>query len=64
MQVHFLGALPLDPAVRQGGDTGRPAATRDAGDPGGDAFRELARRLEERIRETGPPTGPSIEISE
>jgi ATP-binding protein involved in chromosome partitioning len=64
MKVHFLGALPLDPAVRQGGDTGRPAATRDAGDPGGDAFRELARRLEERVREIGPPTGPSIEISE
>ena len=64
MKVHFLGALPLDPAVRKGGDTGRPAATREVGDPGGDAFRALAQRLEERIRETGPPTGPSIEISE
>src|SRR5258705_8935355 len=47
MKVHFLGALPLDPAVRQGGDTGRPAATREIGDAGGDAFRALAQRLEE-----------------
>ncbi len=64
MNVHFLGALPLDPAVRTGGDSGHPAASRPAGDPGGDGFRTLAHNLEARVLETGPPTGPKIEISE
>src|SRR6202171_3598880 len=29
MQVNFLGAVPLDPKVRAGGDTGQPVALRD-----------------------------------
>jgi ATP-binding protein involved in chromosome partitioning len=62
MNVNFLGALPLNPEVRAGGDSGRPAA-RD-GEPSGEPFRELARRMVERIRETGPPVGPSIEITD
>ena len=63
MKVNFLGALPLDPAVRAGGDTGKPVALRD-GDAHGNVFRELAQRTIERIREIGPPVGPKIEISE
>lgn len=64
MKVNFLGALPLDPAVRAGGDTGKPVALRDGKDPHGTVFLELAQRTIERIREVGPPTGPKIEISE
>src|SRR3974390_3896523 len=30
MKVHFLGALPLDPQIRIGGDTGAPVTLRDA----------------------------------
>ena len=63
MKVNFLGALPLDPSVRAGGDTGKPVALRD-GDSHGSVFRELAQRTIERIREIGPPVGPKIEISE
>src|ERR1700737_213690 len=33
MKVNFLGALPLDPAVRAGGDTGKPVALRDGDTP-------------------------------
>ena len=64
MKVNFLGALPLDPAVRAGGDTGKPVALRNGNDPHGEVFLELAQRTIERIREVGPPTGPKIEISE
>src|SRR6266404_6060826 len=63
MKVNFLGALPLDPAVRAGGDTGKPVALRNGNDPHGTVFLELAQRTIERIREVGPPTGPKIEIS-
>ena len=64
MNVNFLGALPLDPAVRAGGDTGKPVALRNGNDPHGTVFLDLAQRTIERIREVGPPTGPKIEISE
>ncbi len=62
MHVNFLGALPLDPAVRKGGDSGSPVALRNGTE--GAAFRELAQRMVDRMREVGPPSGPKIEISE
>jgi ATP-binding protein involved in chromosome partitioning len=64
MNVNFLGALPLDPAVRAGGDSGNPVAMSNGDGPHGKVFRELAQRTIERIREVGPPSGPKIEISE
>jgi len=64
MKVNFLGKLPLDPAVRAGGDSGKPVALRDTKDPQGSIFRELAQKTIDRIREVGPPAGPKIEISE
>ena len=64
MQVNFLGALPLDPAVRAGGDSGKPVAMRNGDDAHGEVFRQLAVRTIARIREVGPPSGPKIEISE
>jgi ATP-binding protein involved in chromosome partitioning len=64
MQVNFLGALPLDPAVRAGGDSGHPVAGRGGDDPHAQVFRGLAERTIQRIREVGPPSGPKIEISE
>jgi len=64
MQVNFLGALPLDPAVRAGGDSGHPVAGRGGDDSHAQVFRGLAERTIQRIREVGPPSGPKIEISE
>ena len=64
MNVNFLGALPLDPEVRAGGDSGRPVAGRNGDDPHGRVFSELAQRMIDRIVEIGPPTGPKIEITE
>src|SRR6516225_1621962 len=45
MGVNFLGALPLDPAVRVGGDTGRPVALDSGNHAKGAGFRELAQRM-------------------
>ncbi|HZT36818.1 MAG TPA: Mrp/NBP35 family ATP-binding protein [Bryobacteraceae bacterium] len=65
MNVNFLGAAPLDPEVRIGGDSGKPVATRDLDDPHAAVFAELAHRLideAERARETHK--GPAITIEE
>jgi ATP-binding protein involved in chromosome partitioning len=41
--VELLGRIPIEPAVADGGDRGRPVATIDS--PAGQAFRDLAARL-------------------
>jgi ATP-binding protein involved in chromosome partitioning len=60
MQVHFLAELPLNPAVRIGGDTGSPIVLQGAGEP----FLELARNAVARTLEVGVEAGPKIEISD
>ena len=60
MGVHFLGELPLDPAVRIGGDSGRPIALSTEGA----AFHALARGVLARLAEMGAPKGPKIEITD
>ena len=58
MKIHFLGELPLDPAVRAGGDSGSPVALKDS------AFTALAKRTLERIEEVGLPHGPTVTITD
>ncbi|MFB6117771.1 Mrp/NBP35 family ATP-binding protein [Halosegnis sp.] len=41
-ELPFLGSIPLDPDVREGGDTGRPVVL-DPDSSTGEAFREFAR---------------------
>jgi ATP-binding protein involved in chromosome partitioning len=41
-ELPFLGELPLDPDVREGGDTGQPVVLDDDSDTG-EAFREFVR---------------------
>jgi ATP-binding protein involved in chromosome partitioning len=60
MQVNFLAELPLNPAVRIGGDTGSPIALQPDGEP----FLELARKTALRAAEVAADTGPKIEISD
>ena len=43
--VPFLGEIPLDPAVRKGGDTGAPIVVADPESPQGGAFCDLAERI-------------------
>jgi ATP-binding protein involved in chromosome partitioning len=60
MNVPFLGELPLDPAVRVGGDTGQPITLGDAGAP----FVAIAREVQRRAAEESRKKGPSIQIEE
>ena len=63
MKVAFLGELALQPEVRIGGDTGRPVATRQAGDPLAEPFIELARRIQKRCSEE-QSSGPNITVED
>lgn len=49
--VPFLGALPLEPAVRAGGDRGQPVALAGAEDEKARPYYETARRLQAALRE-------------
>lgn len=45
MHVPFLGEVPLDPRVREAGDTGQPTTIALPDSPAGSAFREIAERV-------------------
>ena len=60
MHVPFLGELPLDPAVRIGGDSGRPITLGEGGAP----FVAIAHAVEQRAAEESAKKGPSIQIEE
>ncbi|MBU6428091.1 MAG: P-loop NTPase [Cyanobacteria bacterium REEB65] len=47
--VPFLGSLPLDPAIRSGGDRGLPVVLEATGSPAAAKFREIAGALAGRI---------------
>ncbi len=61
MRVHFLSELPLDPAIRIGGDTGDPVSLKKAE---GEPFKQLAHAVVERAEEVSREQGPKIEITE
>jgi ATP-binding protein involved in chromosome partitioning len=64
MDIFFLGALPLDPQVRIGGDTGHPVAAFGPEDPRGKDFYELATLIRMRAREAGNAEGPTMTIAD
>jgi ATP-binding protein involved in chromosome partitioning len=64
MSIHFLGALPLDPHVRIGGDTGHPVATAGPEDQYGGAYYTLAEAVMERAREASSIAGPTMTVSD
>ncbi|HYP15231.1 MAG TPA: Mrp/NBP35 family ATP-binding protein [Bryobacteraceae bacterium] len=64
MAVPFLGELPLDPAVRIGGDRGRPVALLGSQDPQAAAFFDIAKLVSEGARKAGGVKGPKISIEE
>jgi ATP-binding protein involved in chromosome partitioning len=49
-EVPLLGEIPLDPRLREGGDTGRPLVVSEPDAPASVAFTEVARRLTSRGR--------------
>lgn len=58
--VPLLGHIPLEVALREGGDAGQPIVLSPAGSPAGQALRELAETLSRRPRGlAGRPLGVS-----
>jgi ATP-binding protein involved in chromosome partitioning len=43
--VPFLGRIPIDPAIRDGGDTGHPIVVAAPSSPQAAAFREIAQKI-------------------
>jgi ATP-binding protein involved in chromosome partitioning len=64
MQVPFLGELPLVPAVREGGDSGRPAALFGPDSEIGRPFFQLAERVKARTDEVAAKKGPAIVVED
>jgi ATP-binding protein involved in chromosome partitioning len=58
--VPFLGRIPIDPAIRDGGDSGHPIVVADPASPQAEAFRNIAQKLIDRLGGTAK-SGPSIE---
>ena len=58
--VPFLGRVPIDPAIRAGGDSGTPIVVANPASPQSAAFREIAQKIIAEV--TGATTGvPPIE---
>ena len=55
--VPFLGRVPIDPAIRAGGDSGKPITIADPDSPQAKAFREIAAKLDAQIRQADKPEG-------
>jgi len=59
----FLGSVELDPAIRQGGDTGLPIALAGPHGPGAGQFYDIARQLAERAQAQSAKTSNIFEVS-
>jgi len=51
--IPFLGNIPLDPAIREGGDSGHPIVIADPASPQAAAFRDIAKKLIQEVGGTG-----------
>ncbi len=50
-QIPFLGAIELDPRVREGGDTGKPVVLAGDGAPATKSFHDFAQRVVARLQD-------------
>ena len=50
-EIPFLGRIPLDPAIREGGDQGKPIVVKDPQSPQAQAFVQIVRTLVSQIEE-------------
>ncbi|RME73187.1 MAG: iron-sulfur cluster carrier protein ApbC, partial [Chloroflexi bacterium] len=57
--VEFLGEVPLEPTVREGGDEGQPIVVRDPSSPAAQAIREIAQKIAAAVsvQHLGPAGG-------
>jgi ATP-binding protein involved in chromosome partitioning len=64
MNINFMGALPLDPHVRIGGDTGKPIATFGPDDGRAKGYYEIADIVVKLADEASNVKGPTMTISD
>ncbi len=57
--IPFLGRVPIDPAIRAGGDTGNPIVIAKPDSPQAKAFREIADKLAAALQRGGAGTAKS-----
>lgn len=60
MGIPFLGRVPIDPAIRSGGDSGTPIVVADPASPQSQAFREIAEKLRVRVEGDAGASGSSL----
>jgi ATP-binding protein involved in chromosome partitioning len=61
--VPFLGEIEIDPQIRIGGDTGKPAASLGEDAPGAKSIYAIARAVADRVQSVGAAvTSPAVEI--
>ena len=62
--VDFLGEIPLDIAIRETSDSGRPIVVAEPDGPHATAYRDIAGRILDRLEagSTGPKPAPKISI--
>jgi ATP-binding protein involved in chromosome partitioning len=61
MQVDFLGEIPLDMAIREGSDAGRPIVAADPDSPHAAAYRAIAEKIWAKVGDAaGRPAAPRI----
>ncbi len=60
--VPFLGAIPIDPAVRQGGDEGAPITVSKPDSPAAEALNAIATALLETLQAADPDTADGFDI--
>ncbi len=48
-QAYFLGKVPIDPSVRQGGDSGKPIVVSQPDSPAAQALRQIAEKVAARV---------------
>ena len=61
-QVELLGAIPMDPAVREGGDQGKPVVVAHPDSPVAQALRDLAEKVAAKLS-VQAMQGPGLNVS-
>jgi ATP-binding protein involved in chromosome partitioning len=61
MGIPFLGRIPIDPAIRTGGDSGLPIVVGNPNSPQTQAFLDIARKIREEVEGAQPTTAPPLE---
>jgi len=61
--VPFLGAIPMDPAVRKGGDDGKPVIVSHPQSAPAQALRSLAEQLAARLSVNAYQNQPAVTIN-